>query len=383
MKKYDFIERSAFFSLLSDEYAASQDAAAEAGEPAVVMMAKAEEPAAAVMAKAEEPAADAMMAKAEEPAAAMMAKAEEPAAVMMAKAEEPAAAMMAKAEEPVAVTMAKAEEPAAGTEAKAEEPASRPIPMKPRSLLVAALNEKGVLVLGANTMLSDVPDGVRRLALFMAENFDGIAPLLTAMRSAYCVADPSKRGRFWYALREQDDPDLLADLAARLEYAGCLNECKITRTSISGRVCIAPVVNAFVIGRHAEMWSHSVTRDVAARLAARLGTDWEVLSNAVLTLPGGERAEADELLRVGDKVFCVEVKTQQKNVDLDRFHHVGDVLTGNDPTHLLLLHMRANDEQLEMLRYFHRFHAANSHCYEQALERMILEAHGMRMRDAA
>ncbi len=140
---------------------------------------------------------------------------------------------------------------------------------------------------------------------------------------------------------------------------------------ITGTLSTAPRVLALINGDYFEFYGRAVAERVVKESARKYGVDYEIHSNAIVTVESKPR-EIDTVFRVGKHIFWSEFKCG-KFSDFDIYRKLGLQL-GVNPDRHILLSAETSDEACEGIGWLYEFYVANITNYENKLKHMINKA---------
>ncbi len=140
---------------------------------------------------------------------------------------------------------------------------------------------------------------------------------------------------------------------------------------ITGTISTAPRVMALINGDYFEFYGRAVAERVVREMACKYGVDYEIHSNAMITVEAKAR-EIDTVFRVGKHVFWAEFKCG-KFSDFDCYRKLGLLMCVNPDKHILLS-AETSDEACEGISWLYEYYVANITNYENKLKEMINKA---------
>lgn len=137
--------------------------------------------------------------------------------------------------------------------------------------------------------------------------------------------------------------------------------CMITNLYISNNtirfnISTAPRIVSFINGHYLEIYAMQAAELVAAKVAEKYGTDYEIAGNVVLMKDGQAEHELDQVIRIGDTMYWMEEKTG-KTFDPDKSFKIGKKL-GFIPDKLLMVLLTKTPEEASIIEYGYQCHVS-------------------------
>lgn len=157
----------------------------------------------------------------------------------------------------------------------------------------------------------NVPAGVYNLALHIANHFRLVYPFLACMRKQLCYSDKTVESNFIYTANTATEYDAAVMLAKKLRPLGFFMSFSYNpkNMTMTGRLTNITAYIEFISGAFAELAAAALINKSISDLHIN---DAEVMRNLVIESKDGAQHELDLVVRHGNRLLCIEVKSGTK-----------------------------------------------------------------------
>lgn len=226
----------------------------------------------------------------------------------------------------------------------------------------------------------DAPEGVMKLAQRMAKDYPQIKGFCKVLRS--CGSGTNKK--FSY-IAPESGMEQTTKFAEELRRYGMIilpeqisSAAGCPGRTISGRISESPQVTNFLNGLWLEKYAAGAAEEMAEKAAARLGVDYEVLTNVMVEeIETGIHNELDLLIRVGSHLLWIECKCGNfHEAAYMKYRDLG-LRMSVVPDHMLLLSADLlNQETGDVISYFYQYTVCGLDQYRRYLNEMLQRCRG-------